>query len=118
MSRRIISKELSFSLSKAIFPFSASTIRLKTASSSTIFLGLGGMGGAQPLAVTMAGGVVICIEIDNHRINRRLDTNYLDKATDSFEKAVKMAAAKLMKSPKFRGKGIGPVLQALLKGKE
>ena len=53
--------------------------------------GLGGMGGAQPLAVTMAGGVVICIEIDNHRINRRLDTNYLDKATDSFEKAVKMA---------------------------
>ena len=53
--------------------------------------GLGGMGGAQPLAVTMAGGVVICIEIDNHRINRRLETNYLDKATDSFEKAIKMA---------------------------
>ena len=53
--------------------------------------GLGGMGGAQPVAVTMAGGVVICIEIDNHRINRRLETNYLDKATDSFEKAIKMA---------------------------
>ena len=53
--------------------------------------GLGGMGGAQPLAVTMAGGVVICIEIDNHRINRRLETNYLDKATDSIEKAIKMA---------------------------
>ena len=53
--------------------------------------GLGGMGGAQPLAVTMAGGVVICIEIDNHRINRRLETSYLDKATDSFEKAIKMA---------------------------
>ena len=53
--------------------------------------GLGGMGGAQPLAVTMAGGVVICIEIDNHRINRRLETNYLDKATDSFEEALKMA---------------------------
>ena len=51
--------------------------------------GLGGMGGAQPLAVTMGGGVVICIEIDNHRINRRLETNYLDKATDSFEKAIK-----------------------------
>ena len=62
--------------------------------------GLGGMGGAQPLAVTMAGGVVICIEIDNHRINRRLDTNYLDKATDSFEKAVKMAKdAVLNKTP-------------------
>ena len=53
--------------------------------------GLGGMGGAQPLAVTMAGGVVICIEIDNHRINRRLETNYLDKATDSFEEALKIA---------------------------
>ncbi|GIS54308.1 hypothetical protein Ct9H90mP29_13500 [bacterium] len=39
----------------------------------------------------MAGGVVICIEIDNHRINRRLETNYLDKATDSFEEALKMA---------------------------
>ena len=62
--------------------------------------GLGGMGGAQPLAVTMAGGVVICIEIDNHRINRRLETNYLDKATDSFEKAVKMAKdAVLNKTP-------------------
>ncbi|MEE3189301.1 MAG: urocanate hydratase, partial [Candidatus Neomarinimicrobiota bacterium] len=36
--------------------------------------GLGGMGGAQPLAVTMAGGVCICIEIDPHRIQRRLDT--------------------------------------------
>ena len=53
--------------------------------------GLGGMGGAQPLAVTMAGGVVICIEIDQHRIQRRLETKYLDKATDSFEKAIKMA---------------------------
>ena len=59
--------------------------------------GLGGMGGAQPLAVTMAGGVVICIEIDNHRINRRLETNYLDKATDSFEKALKMAKDAVLK---------------------
>ena len=59
--------------------------------------GLGGMGGAQPLAVTMAGGVVICIEIDNHRINRRLETNYLDKATDSFEKALNMAKDAVLK---------------------
>ncbi len=59
--------------------------------------GLGGMGGAQPLAVTMAGGVVICIEIDNHRINRRLETNYLDKATDSFEKAINMAKDAVLK---------------------
>ena len=40
--------------------------------------GLGGMGGAQPLAVTMAGGVALCVEVDPHRIERRLETAYVD----------------------------------------
>ena len=53
--------------------------------------GLGGMGGAQPLAVKMAGGVIICIEIDAHRIQRRIDTKYLDKSTDSLDNALNMA---------------------------
>ena len=53
--------------------------------------GLGGMGGAQPLAVKMAGGVIICIEIDAHRIQRRIETKYLDKSTDSLDSALKMA---------------------------
>ena len=53
--------------------------------------GLGGMGGAQPLAITMAGGVALCIEIDNNRIQRRIETRYLDKATDSFDEAIKLA---------------------------
>ena len=53
--------------------------------------GLGGMGGAQPLAVKMAGGVIICIEIDAHRIQRRIETKYLDKSTDSLDSALNMA---------------------------
>ena len=44
--------------------------------------GLGGMGGAQPLAVTMAGGVALCVEVDPQRIARRLETGYLDVAAD------------------------------------
>ena len=59
--------------------------------------GLGGMGGAQPLAVTMAGGVCICIEIDPHRIQRRLDTKYLDRATKNFDEAVRWAQDALKK---------------------
>ena len=53
--------------------------------------GLGGMGGAQPLAVTMAGGVVICIEVDPNRITRRLETQYLNKSTDSLKEALDWA---------------------------
>src|SRR5213078_1453540 len=45
----------------------------------TLTAGLGGMGGAQPLAVTMNGGVALCIEVDPHRISRRLETRYLDE---------------------------------------
>ena len=53
--------------------------------------GLGGMGGAQPLAVSMAGGVSICVEIDKARIKRRIETKYLDKSTDSVDKAISLA---------------------------
>ena len=54
----------------------------------TVTAGLGGMGGAQPLAVKLAGGVSICVEVDESRIQRRLETRYLDRATDSLEKAI------------------------------
>ncbi len=50
--------------------------------------GLGGMGGAQPLAGTMAGAAILCIEVDPHRIERRLETRYLDEATESVDDAL------------------------------
>ena len=53
--------------------------------------GLGGMGGAQPLAVTMNNGVAICIDIDPHSIQRRLETRYLDVSTEEVDEAVSMA---------------------------
>ena len=91
----------------------------------TLTAGLGGMGGAQPLAVSMAGGVSINIEIDPWRIQRRLETKYLDKSTDSLDKALEWAqdainaktplsigllgnAADLV--PKFANQGIIPDL--------
>jgi urocanate hydratase len=58
--------------------------------------GLGGMGGAQPLAATMAGAAILCIEVDPSRIERRLGTRYLDEATGSLDEAlgrVRRAAA-------------------------
>ncbi|MCG6794779.1 urocanate hydratase [Geobacillus sp. YHL] len=57
----------------------------------TLTAGLGGMGGAQPLAVTMNGGVCLAVEIDPARIQRRIDTNYLDTMTDSLDAALEMA---------------------------
>src|SRR5437867_7452215 len=51
--------------------------------------GLGGMGGAQPLAATMAGAAILCVEVDPTRIERRLETGYLDEATDSPEHALR-----------------------------
>ena len=54
----------------------------------TLTAGLGGMGGAQPLAVTMNEGVALCVEVDQHRIERRLETRYLDEQADSLEDAV------------------------------
>jgi urocanate hydratase len=50
--------------------------------------GLGGMGGAQPLAATLAGGAILCVEVDPRRIERRLETRYLDEATDSLDDAL------------------------------
>jgi urocanate hydratase len=50
--------------------------------------GLGGMGGAQPLAATMAGAACLCVEVDPHRIERRLETRYLDESTDSLDDAL------------------------------
>ena len=57
----------------------------------TLTAGLGGMGGAQPLAVTMNDGVAICVECAPHRIQRRLETRYLDVAADSLDHAVELA---------------------------
>jgi urocanate hydratase len=54
--------------------------------------GLGGMGGAQPLAVTLAGGVSLCIEIDPHRIQRRLETRYLDEVAPDLDAALARVA--------------------------
>jgi urocanate hydratase len=50
--------------------------------------GLGGMGGAQPLAATMAGAAILCVEVDPARIERRLQTRYLDEACDSLADAL------------------------------
>jgi urocanate hydratase len=50
--------------------------------------GLGGMGGAQPLAGTMAGAAILCVEVDPSRIERRLHTRYVDEATDSLDDAL------------------------------
>ena len=54
----------------------------------TLTAGLGGMGGAQPLAVTMNDGVALCIDVDAWRVNRRVETRYLDEVADSLEDAV------------------------------
>ncbi|MGA8940198.1 MAG: urocanate hydratase [Acidobacteriaceae bacterium] len=59
----------------------------------TVTAGLGGMGGAQPLAVKLAGGVSVCVEVDATRIERRLETRYLDKATRSLDEAMQWARA-------------------------
>jgi urocanate hydratase len=50
--------------------------------------GLGGMGGAQPLAATLAGAAILCVEVDPSRIARRLETRYLDEVADSLDDAV------------------------------
>jgi urocanate hydratase len=50
--------------------------------------GLGGMGGAQPLAATMAGAAILCVEVDPSRIERRIETRYLDEWTDSLDDAL------------------------------
>lgn len=56
----------------------------------TLTAGLGGMGGAQPLAVTLNEGVCIAVEVDQHRIDRRLETKYLDTSTASLDEAIRL----------------------------
>ena len=57
----------------------------------TLTAGLGGMGGAQPLAVTMNGGVAICVDCDPSRVLRRIQHRYLDVAADSIDEALRLA---------------------------
>jgi urocanate hydratase len=54
----------------------------------TVTAGLGGMGGAQPLAVTMNEGVALCVEVDQERIRRRLETRYLDEEAGDLDDAI------------------------------
>src|SRR5437016_12873260 len=55
----------------------------------TLTAGLGGMGGAQPLAVTMNEGVALCVEVDPSRIERRIQTRYLDRQTADVDEAIR-----------------------------
>jgi urocanate hydratase len=59
--------------------------------------GLGGMGGAQPLAAKIAGGVFLGADVDAERVQKRLDSKYLDKATDNLEEALKWAQEAMAK---------------------
>ncbi|WP_436701881.1 urocanate hydratase [Nocardioides sp. BYT-33-1] len=59
----------------------------------TLTAGLGGMGGAQPLAVTMNDGVAICVDVDQSRITRRIEHRYLDVQADDLDHALELAVA-------------------------
>ena len=52
------------------------------------------MGGAQPLAITMNGGVALCVEVDPHRIERRLETGYVMDSTDDLDEALRLGRGK------------------------
>ena len=67
----------------------------------TLTAGLGGMGGAQPLSVTMNDGVAIVVEVDPSRIEKRLETRYLDVRADSIEKALEWAYAARAKTQRL-----------------
>jgi urocanate hydratase len=58
------------------------------AATISLTAGLGGMGGAQPLAITMNGGVALCIEVDPEHVRRRIETRYLDEKADDLEDAI------------------------------
>jgi urocanate hydratase len=82
--------------------------------------GLGGMGGAQPLAATMTGAAILCVEVDPARIRRRLETGYLDESTDSLEEAVERvrsaAAARLPVSVALLGNAAEVVPELVRRG--
>ncbi|MGW7536668.1 urocanate hydratase [Amycolatopsis sp. NPDC054798] len=66
----------------------------------TVTAGLGGMGGAQPLAVTMNDGVALCIEVDAQRAHRRVEHRYLDEVADDLDDAIRrVTAAKKERRP-------------------
>ena len=66
----------------------------------TLTAGLGGMGGAQPLAVTMNGGVALCVDCDPSRIARRIEHRYLDRDASTVDEALRLAeAAKARREP-------------------
>ncbi|MEU1427436.1 urocanate hydratase [Nocardia sp. NPDC005746] len=66
----------------------------------TLTAGLGGMGGAQPLAVTMNGGVALCVECDPRHARRRVETRYLDEIADDIDDALtRVLAAKAARRP-------------------
>jgi urocanate hydratase len=70
----------------------------------TLTAGCGGMGGAQPLAVTMNGGAVIVVDVDESRLRRRVATRYLDMVAGSLDEAVSLAvAAKKNRTPRSVG---------------
>ncbi|WP_404456062.1 urocanate hydratase [Virgibacillus necropolis] len=73
----------------------------------TLTAGLGGMGGAQPLAVTMNEGVVIAVDVDKSRIEKRLKTKYCDVMTESIDEAISMAK---------KARGAGEALSIALLG--
>ncbi|WP_460869338.1 urocanate hydratase [Nocardioides pakistanensis] len=72
-------------------PSSTTGAEASLAGTITLTAGLGGMGGAQPLAVTMNDGVAICIECDESRIKRRIEHRYLDVQADSLDDALRIA---------------------------
>jgi urocanate hydratase len=80
--------------------------------------GLGGMGGAQPLAATLNGGVILGIDVDKTRIQKRIDTGYCDVMTESIDEALKLVAEaqinKIAKSIGLVGNA-GEVLPEILK---
>jgi urocanate hydratase len=66
----------------------------------TLTAGLGGMGGAQPLAITMNAGVALCVEVDQQRIEKRLESRYLDELAPDLDAAIERAlAAKERREP-------------------
>ena len=69
--------------------------------------GLGGMGGAQPLAATMAGAAILCVEVDPARIERRLETGYLDRSTESIDEALQLIGKPPAKGGRFRSGLLG-----------
>ena len=79
------------SLAERHFPNSSGSASLK--GKLVVTGGMGGMGGAQPLSVTLNDGVVLCIEIDRTRIQRRLDTRYCDTMTESLDEALSLCQA-------------------------